>query len=157
MLKTIGKMFGLVPPEPAGPPRKLGAVGRETAAVSEAARWEGNELRIGATAAETIRLLEIPVETKDQCRLECRFQLRSEDVAGDVYPEMWCRVRGMGECFSKGLQYKLRGTNNWISCELPFYLKQNQYIEHVKLNLVFSGEGRAAIRDIELFETPLSA
>ena len=39
---------------------------------------------------------------------------------------MWCRIPGVGECFSRGLNQKVQGTNNYLSLEIPFYLKKGQ-------------------------------
>ncbi|MGH7200154.1 MAG: hypothetical protein ACREJB_06085, partial [Planctomycetaceae bacterium] len=102
-----------------------------------------------------VRLFEAPIDDWEQCLLTYRFQMRTEDVHGSVYPEMWCRIPGRGEFFSRGLHLKTRGTNNWASFEIPFYLKRNQHPDLLKLNLVFEGPGTAAMRDIEVLATPL--
>lgn len=156
MFNALLKMLGLAPPEPCGPavllkepkPEELGPI-------SSSASWEKDELRVQADAKETIRVWEFPIKTQDACQFECRFDLRSADLAGDVYPEMWCRVSGMGEAFSKGLHYRLSGDNDWVSCSLPFYLKPNEFIENVRFQLVFSAAGEAAVRHVEFYQTPL--
>ena len=73
-----------------------------------------------------------------------------------MFLELWCRVPGRGEFFSKGLHDKLRGTTDWSSHEIPFLLKEGQRPDLVKLNLAFEGAGTAWIRDVELLRTPLA-
>ena len=74
-----------------------------------------------------------------------------------IYPELWCRIPGMGEFFSKGLHQKVRGTNDWVSLEIPFYLKAGQSPDLLKLNLVFEGAGAVRMKEIEILATPLEA
>lgn len=156
MLSAIARMLGFAQPRPIGPAKLLRTAGaKDLPPISHAAKWQGEELLATAESPNTLRVWELAIETKDASRFECRFDLRSADLAGDVYPEMWCRVSGMGEAFSKGLQYRLTGDNDWISCVLPFYLKPGEFIENVRFQLVFSAAGSAAIRDVEFFETPL--
>jgi hypothetical protein len=68
---------------------------------------------------------------------------------------MWCRVPGHGEFFSKGLDQPIKGTTDWGSYEVPFYLKKDQRADLLKLNLVVEGPGSVGIKDIELLKTPL--
>ena len=58
--------------------------------------------------------------------LGLRFQMNSSGVEVGAYPEMWVAVEGFGEAFSKGLNFRLKGSNDWTSCELPFYLRAGQ-------------------------------
>ena len=68
---------------------------------------------------------------------------------------MWCRVVGIAESFSRGLNHKVRATNNWLSLEIPFYLRQGQFAELLKLNLVFEAPGTVRLTDLEVLATPL--
>ena len=152
-LKTL--FGGFVLPKPAGPPRLVQAVSPGTSPIAEAARWEGTELEVLAPVAETVRLFDVPLAGHEQCLLTYRFRIATDALQASVYPEMWCRIPGIGECFSKGLHQKVSGTNDWVSLEIPFYLKAGQSPDILKLNLVFEGAGAARLKEIEILATPL--
>ncbi len=84
-----------------------------------------------------------------------RAHIKTEELENKAYLGMWCRLPGKGEFFSKGLHHAVTGTNDWASCEIPFYLKKGQSPNLLKLNLVAEGSGRLWIKDIELSQTPL--
>ncbi len=104
--------------------------------------------------SQTIRLFEIGISEIENCILNYRAQLKSENVRGKSYLEMWCRIPA-GEFFSKGFHNALRGTNDWSSHEIPFYLKRGQQPDLIKLNLTVEGGGKVWIKDIELSYAPL--
>lgn len=110
---------------------------------------------VDSQEGQTVRLFEVRVPSVEQCLLSFRAKLRSEGLAGRAYLEMWCRVPGRGEFFSKGLNRPVNGTTDWGSYETPFYLKKGERADLIKLNLVVEGRGRVCIKDIELFKTPL--
>ncbi len=156
MLGFLRKLFaGLGTPKPAGPPKRIATIDAHTNLISESAAWEDGNLRVTASSAETVRLFELPLNNLDQCMLGLRFRMSSTDVIGGVVPEIWVGVEGFGEAFSKGLNFRLQGTNDWTSCELPFYLRGGQKAQHLKMNLVFEGAGTVNLREIELHSTPL--
>lgn len=103
----------------------------------------------------SFRLFEIPDVNAEHCMLTYRATLRSENLSGQAYLEMWVRVPGRGEFFSKGIKQPIRGTTGWSSCEIPFHLRRGQRADLVKLNLVVEGQGRVWIKDVELLKTPL--
>lgn len=143
------------PPPPAGPPTIVHSFGPADAPISGGARWLAAQLEVTADAAGPQRLFELPLSGFDQSMISYRFRIQTEDLKSHVYPEMWCRVVGMAESFSRGLNQKVRGTNNWASVEIPFYLRQGQFAEMLKLNLVFEGPGTVRLSDIEVLATPL--
>ncbi|MBT3375842.1 MAG: hypothetical protein HOJ57_29465 [Lentisphaerae bacterium] len=73
---------------------------------------------------------------------------------GGAYLEMWCRFSHT-QFFSKGFPHALTGTNDWASCETPFYLKRGQRPTLVKLDLALQGSGKVWIRNIQLLKSPL--
>ena len=81
--------------------------------------------------------------------------MKTEAIIGRAYLEMWCRFPGGGEFFSKGFDNALKGTNDWTSCEIPFYLKKGQKPDLLKLNLVVEGEGSVLLRNLKVFYTPM--
>lgn len=111
--------------------------------------------RIDAREAQTVRLFEADVPPVEQCLLTYRARMRCADLAGRAYLEMWCRLPGRGEFFSRGLHQAIKGTTDWGSYETPFRLEQGQHPDLVKLNLVVEGHGAIAVKDVELLMTPL--
>ena len=156
MLNLLKSMFsGFQPPQPAGPPKQIVSLTPTDEPISEGARWEGEELVVSTNEKTTVRLFEVPITDQEQCMLTYRFRIKTEDLKASVYPEMWCRLPGQGEFFSRGLNQKVRGTNDWMSLEIPFYLKEGQRPELLKLNLVFEGAGIVRLKEIGVLATPL--
>jgi len=91
----------------------------------------------------------------ENARLIYKAQVRTENVEGQVYLEMWCCFPGKGEFFSRGLMTPLTGTTDWTTQETPFFLKKGQNPDNVKLNLVINGKGTVWIDDIRLLTGPL--
>ena len=142
-------------PPPSGPPTVVRELGPNDEPISGGAKWHGNELEVTSDGPGPQRLFEVTLSGIDQSMLTYRFRIQTDELEGHVYPEMWCSVVGMGEAFSRGLHQKLRGTNNWTTLEIPFYLKEGQVADLVKLNLVFEGPGTVRLTDIEVLATPL--
>lgn len=143
-------------PHPAGPPTVVRALGPEDEPISGGATWHGRELEVTSDAPGPQRLFEVPLSGIDQSMLTYRFRIQTEELKKFVYQEMWCSVVGRGEFFSRGLHQKVRGTNNWTTLEIPFYLKEGQVADLVKLNLVFEGPGMVRLANIEVLATPLA-
>jgi hypothetical protein len=117
---------------------------------------DGNgSLRVTANKPTVIRLFEIGDIDVENARLIYQARVRTENVEGQVYLEMWCHFPGKGEYFSRGLQTPLTGTTEWTTEETPFFLKKGENPDNVKLNLVIKGEGTAWIDDIRLLKGPL--
>jgi hypothetical protein len=122
----------------------------------DASRAEQGAWRVDATGQETIRLFEVRDPGVEQCLLSYRAELKTKGLNGRAFLEMWCRLPGRGEFFSKGYQQAVSGTVNWASYEIPFYLKRGQRPDLLKLNLVIEGHGTVWLRNIELLQTPLA-
>ena len=112
-------------------------------------------IKITATEPTTVRLFEAGDMDIENARLTYQAKLRTEGVEGQVYLEMWCHFPGKGEYFSRGLETPLTGTTDWTSQEIPFFLKESENPDNVKLNLVINGKGKAWIDDIRLIAGPL--
>jgi hypothetical protein len=144
------------PPTPAGPPQVVRTVGPEEPPLTvDGVTRDGGAWKIRAEAPGLVRLYDVELPRSEQCALTYRLRLRSEDVAKGVYLEMWCRVVGRGEFFSKGLMQKVRGTTDWSSYEVPFYLKKGRQAELAKLGLTFEGPGTVWVKDVQVLQTPL--
>jgi hypothetical protein len=117
---------------------------------------DGNgSLRIEATQPTTVRLFEAGDIDVENARLIYQARLRTENVEGQVYLEMWCHFPGKGEFFSRGLETPLTGTTEWTTEETPFFLKAGENPDNVKLNLVIDGKGTVWIDDIRLLKGTL--
>jgi hypothetical protein len=158
MLRWLKSIFLPKPPKPAGPPQVVRAVvGDEAPLTRDHVTKDGDAWRIRADAPGLVRLFDIELPRLEQCMLTYRLRLKSQEVARGVYLEMWCRVAGLGEFFSKGLMQKVRGTTDWAEYEVPFYLKEGQPADLVKLGLTFEGPGTVWVKDVQVLQTPLEA
>ena len=143
-------------PRPTGPPEVLRRFDGSARTIARSGvTADDGSVRVDADAAGSVPLFEVSDLGAENCMLTYRAQLRTEGVEGGVYLEMWCRVPGRGEFFSKGLHDRLRGTTDWSSHEIPFFLDEGQRPDLVRLNLAFEGGGTAWIRGVELLRTPL--
>ena len=122
---------------------------------------EGDAWLANCTQAQTFRLFEIPNPGVEDCTVLYRAKLKTEGLTGRAYLEMWCRFHGRGEFFSKGLHQTITGTNDWLSSEIPFFLKQGQQPDLIRLNLAVAATGwiwkkavvgRIWIKDVELLQ-----
>lgn len=140
--------------EPAGPPQTIKKFGETDRPITvDGVSWDQDAWRIEAGQAGSVALYEVHDLRAEACMLSYRASLKTLDAEG-AYLEMWCRLPGKGEFFSKGLNQTIKGTRDWSSFEIPFMLKQGQRADLVKLNLAFTGGGTVWIRDVELLQTP---
>ncbi len=151
MLNFLKNLFKT--PEPAGPPQVIKQFNVSDKPISEDVSCEGDCW--SATGSQTFRLFEVAEPEVEQCQLSYKAKVKTESVTGRAYLEMWCRMPGRGEFFSKGYHHALKGSNDWASCEAPFYLKKGQRPDLVKLNIVIDKGGTVWIKDVELSFTPL--
>ena len=155
MLNWLKSLFS--GPKPAGPPQVLRAFAPGQPTITQSGiRAEQGAWRIDATEKQTIRLFEVESVVVEQCLLTYRAELKAEGLTGRAYLEMWCRLPGRGEFFSKGYQHAVSGTVDWAHYETPFYLKRGQQPDLIKLNLAVEGAGTVWLRNIELLKTPLA-
>ena len=143
-------------PEPAGPPESLRMFGPSDRPIAESGVFSDDDgWRIEAREANSLPLFEVVEPTVEHCLLTFRAELRTSDLDGGAYLEMWCRLPGRGEFFSKGVNQKVGGTTSWSSREVPFYLKAGQRPDLIRLNLALEGAGTVWIRNVEVLRTPL--
>lgn len=103
----------------------------------------------------TIRLVETGDIDVEDAMLIYRASIRSEDLRGMAYLEMWCVFADGSEYFSRGLNSPWTGTVQWSTVETPFFLKAGQNPVNVKLNLVIEGRGTVWIDHLRLLKAPL--
>ncbi len=143
-------------PHAAGPPVIIKRFATDDTPIAKTGvRAEDGGWRIESPSARTVRLFEIDKPGVEQAVLMYRCRLRTEGVQGRVYLEMWVRLPGHGEFFSRGLDHAVSGTNGWASYQTPFFLQKGQRADLIRLNLVFEGDGGTVwIKDIEVEKTP---
>lgn len=156
MLNWLKSILMWKPPKPVGPPQLVHAVPQDQVPLTrDNVMQEGDAWRIHADTPGQFRLYDIELPQLEQCMLTYRLRLKSQDVTKGAYLEMWCRVVGLGEFFSKGLMQKVRGTTDWSEYEVPFYLKKGQQADLVKLGVTFQGPGTVWVKDVQVFQTAL--
>ncbi len=112
-------------------------------------------VKIFATQPTTVRLFEVRDVTLENARLLYRARVKTENVTGQAYLEMWCVFPGLGEYSSRSLQSPLSGTVDWTTQETPFFLLKGQKPEVIKLNVVINGQGTVWVDEIALLKGPL--
>jgi hypothetical protein len=115
----------------------------------------GGSLRIEALGPMVVRLFTVEDVDMEEATLIYRAKLRSEGLAGTAYPEMWCSFAELGDYFSRGVDSKISGDNDWTSRQTPFFLEKGQNPDAVQLNLVVDGTGTVWIDQVELLRAPL--
>jgi hypothetical protein len=115
---------------------------------------EGEGWLVDAREARTVRLFEVVLPETERSLLTYRATMKSENLQGRAFLEMWCRLPGGGEFFSKGVNQPLEGTTDWASFEVVFRLRKGQSPDLIKLNLVVQGQGMIWMKDVELLKTP---
>jgi hypothetical protein len=111
VLQRIRSLFRQ--PEPDGPPERIYGYTVSDYPLTQDLTVDANSWRIQFDAARSVRLFEMEQPDVEKCIVTYRARLRTENAAGSVYLEMWCRFPGKGEFFSKELQQGVRGTTDW--------------------------------------------
>jgi hypothetical protein len=133
-----------------------GLITQSGVSIDKAISSDGNgSLRIDAEEPATIHLFETGDINIENARLIYQAKVRTINVRGQVYLEMWCHFAGKGEFFSKGLMNPLSGATDWTTLETLFLLKTGENPDNVKLNLVVTGKGTIWIDDIRLLKGEL--
>jgi hypothetical protein len=112
-------------------------------------------VRIDAQGPMTVPLFEVNDITIENATLIYQASLQSENLDGKAFLEMWVRLPGKGEFFSRGLDRPISGTTSWMTVATPFFLQAGQKPDLIRLNLVVQGKGRVWIDDIHLMRAAL--
>ncbi|MBI4479200.1 MAG: hypothetical protein HY651_04170 [Acidobacteria bacterium] len=107
-------------------------------------------LRIDAAEPATVPLFEVTDVSIENAALIYQASVQTESLQGQTYLEMWVRLPGKGEYFSRGLDRPLSGTTSWATVATPFFLEAGQKPDLIRLNLVVNGKGKVWIDDIRL-------
>jgi len=103
----------------------------------------------------TVPLFEITDVGVENATLIYQASLQSENLDGKAFLEMWVRLPGKGEFFSRGLDHPITGTMSWMTVATPFFLQAGQMPDLIRLNLVVQGKGRVWIDDVHLIRGSL--
>ena len=116
---------------------------------------DGNgALRVTTEGPTTVRLFETGDLDVENARLIYQARLRTEGLEGRAYLEMWCQFDGRGEYFSRDVETPVTGSAAWGTEETPFFLRDGENPDNVKLNLVVEGAGTVWIDDVRLLVDP---
>jgi len=113
-------------------------------------------LRIDAQGPMVVPLFEVSDVSIENATLIYQASLQSQNLDGQAYLEMWVRLPGKGEFFSRGLDRPVTGTMSWMTVATPFFLQAGQKPDLIRLNLVVQGKGRVWIDDVHLMRAPLA-
>ena len=114
---------------------------------------DGNgSLKITTEAPTLIQLYETGNLDVEDATITYSAKVKTENVQGQVYLEMWCVFGESGEYFSRGLDRSIAGSNDWTSLETDFFLKAGENPDNIRLNIVIAGTGTVWIDDVRLVE-----
>lgn len=111
--------------------------------------------RVETTAPVTIPLFSTGPLAVAEATLLYQAMLRSQGLEGMAYLEMLCEFSGKGEFFSRAVTTPISGSSEWVLQRTPFFLKEDEQPDNVKLNLVITGKGTVWIDDVRLLRGPL--
>ena len=118
-------------------------------------KQEGNgSIRISTVWPTTICLGEVKELNFENGRIVFRAKVKSEELEGTAFLEMWCHVGG-GQYFSRGMNSVVTGTMDWKTLQTPFFLQPGQRAKKATLNIVINGKGTVWIDDVHLLREPL--
>jgi Protein kinase domain len=127
--------------------------GRNQPISGEASLSDGAWL-VSCTSTQRVQLFEVPLSGVEGHTVFYQAKMKSDGLAGRAYLEMWCRLPGRGEFFSRGLDHVATDSNDWATYETPFYLKPGENPDLIRLNVVVEGPGRVWIKDVRLIRGP---
>jgi hypothetical protein len=112
-------------------------------------------VRVDANGELTVPLFEVTDVSVDEAILIYQASLQSQNLDGRAYLEMWVRIPGKGEFFSRALDRPVTGSMSWMTTAAPFFLQAGQKPDLIRLNLVVQGKGKVWIDDVKLMRAPL--
>ena len=112
-------------------------------------------IKIIAGQPMVVKLYETGNLKVDNCHIIYQAKLKTAGLQGFAYLEMWCHFPGKGDFFSRALQSKLTGDNDWSLHEASFLLQTGERPDNVKLNLAVNGTGTVWIDEVKLLKAPL--
>lgn len=118
--------------------------------------WDGNgALYMKADGPSKVMLYQLNGLDLEETILLYRARLKTRDVEGKVYLEMYLRFPEQGTYFSRAEAVSLTGTMEWVDQETQFMLKKGENPDRIELSVVIDGTGDVWVDDIRLMKSPL--
>ena len=111
---------------------------------------DNGSIKIVAAGPVVIPLYSIDDVRVEDTQLIYEAKIKSENVNGQAYLEMWCMFKDKGEYYSRGFDSAIAGTTDWQTIKTVFLLRKNEMPDQIKLNVVVNGVGTVWIDDIHL-------
>jgi len=112
---------------------------------------DGNgSIKIAATAPVVIPLYSVSDVRVDDTQLIYEAKIKSENLSGQAFLEMWCMFKDQGEFFSRGFDSVISGSTDWKTIRTVFNLRKGEIPEQIRLNIMVNGIGTVWIDDIHL-------
>jgi len=112
---------------------------------------DGNgSLKITTEAPTIVQLYKTGNLDVEDATITYSAQVKTENLQGQVYLEMWCVFNELGEYFSRGLDRSIAGSKDWTTLETDFFLKSGENPDNIRLNIVIAGTGTVWIDDVRL-------
>jgi len=128
-----------------------GIVTQSGIVLDDSVSGDGNSsIKIEASKPIVINLYEVNDVRVDDTQLTYQAKLKSENLKGQAFLEMWCVFKDKGEYFSRGFDSIITGTSDWKDLKTIFNLRKNEMPDAIKLNVVVDGTGTVWIDDIHL-------
>jgi len=114
---------------------------------------DGNgSIKIETAKPVVINLYDVNDVKIEDAQLIYQARLKSENLKGQAYLEMWCVFKDKGEYFSRGFDSVISGTTDWKTIQTVFNLRKGEMPDEIKLNLAINGIGTVWIDDIHLLK-----
>ena len=126
-----------------------------TASVDSAAPSGGNgSIKVTSSGGRNpdVLLFQAELSGIENCVLWCEATMKSEEVAGRAYLDMWVTFPDGKSYFSRGLDQVFTGTQDWRRCRIPFFLKMGESPSSVAMGVQFEGTGAVWLNDVRLVQ-----
>jgi len=134
---------------------EAGSIGTVIAA-DEAGAAEGRAaIRIETQGPASICLGQATGLDVDQATLIYQAKVKSHQLEGNAFLEMWVHFADGGPFFSRGLNSTVSGTSDWTVLQTPFLLRAGQKPTRITFNVYVNGSGTVWVDDIRLLKLPL--
>jgi uncharacterized lipoprotein NlpE involved in copper resistance len=132
----------------------IGSAGEQKIILDKDIKTEGNgSWRIEVDKPAAVRIAGIKDIDINEGRLVYEADIRTDNFDGQAYLEMWCQIKGQGRFFGRDIQSPIEGDSGWTTEQTVFFLKKNQILENIDLNLVIEGTGTVWIDNVYLYKS----
>lgn len=110
------------------------------------------QITFSVTGPHSFPLFEVPLTAIEDCVLEYRAEIRSQDLHGTACIEMLCEFAPGEQYFSRALDSYARGTTEFRACATLFSLQAGQRPQKVWLGVYAEGSGTVFLRNLSLWK-----